>query len=89
MKSQRLPVEWMGPATWRLPSGKALAEFALQAGFLAPPILRDWPRKGVLTDSAPKTERAEAETSLEVTARRSLTNVSNLTKVLDSTKVSR
>jgi len=25
--------------SWRLPSGKALAEFALQAGFLAPLIL--------------------------------------------------
>jgi hypothetical protein len=32
----RLPMEWMDPMSWRLPSGKALAEFALQAGFLAP-----------------------------------------------------
>lgn len=31
-----LPAEWMDPMSWRLPSGKALAEFALQAGFLAP-----------------------------------------------------
>ena len=31
-----LPMEWMDPMSWRLPSGKALAEFALQAGFLAP-----------------------------------------------------
>lgn len=31
-----LPVEWMDPMSWRLPSGKALAEFALQAGFIAP-----------------------------------------------------
>jgi hypothetical protein len=31
-----LPVEWMDPMSWRLPSGKALAEFALQSGFLAP-----------------------------------------------------
>lgn len=31
-----LPIEWMDPMSWRLPSGKALAEFALQAGFLAP-----------------------------------------------------
>jgi hypothetical protein len=30
---------WMGPAAWRLPSGKALAEFALQSGFLAPVLL--------------------------------------------------
>jgi hypothetical protein len=28
-------MEWMDPMSWRLPSGKALAEFALQAGFLA------------------------------------------------------
>jgi hypothetical protein len=34
-----LPIEWMDPMSWRLPSGKALAEFALQAGFLAPLIL--------------------------------------------------
>jgi len=31
-----MPVEWLQPGSWRLPSGKALAEFALQAGFLAP-----------------------------------------------------
>ena len=34
-----LPLEWMDASTWRLPSGKALAEFALQAGFLAPLML--------------------------------------------------
>jgi hypothetical protein len=34
-----LPMEWMDPMSWRLPSGKALAEFALQAGFLAPLII--------------------------------------------------
>jgi hypothetical protein len=32
----QIPMEWMDPMSWRLPSGKALAEFALQAGFLAP-----------------------------------------------------
>jgi hypothetical protein len=32
----RMPVEWLDAGSWRLPSGKALAEFALQAGFLAP-----------------------------------------------------
>jgi hypothetical protein len=31
-----LPLEWLDAGSWRLPSGKALAEFALQAGFLAP-----------------------------------------------------
>jgi len=25
--------------TWRLPSGKRLAEFALESGFLAPPLM--------------------------------------------------
>ena len=35
----RIPMEWMDPMSWRLPSGKALAEFALQAGFLAPLML--------------------------------------------------
>jgi hypothetical protein len=31
-----MPLEWLEAGSWRLPSGKALAEFALQAGFLAP-----------------------------------------------------
>jgi hypothetical protein len=31
-------------ADWRLPSGKALAEFALEAGFLAPSLLRGIPQ---------------------------------------------
>jgi hypothetical protein len=35
-----MPLEWMDDSSWRLPSGKALAEFALQAGFLAPLMLR-------------------------------------------------
>ncbi len=34
-----MPMEWMDPMSWRLPSGKALAEFALQSGFLAPLML--------------------------------------------------
>jgi len=32
----QVPVEWLDASSWRLPSGKALAEFALQAGFLEP-----------------------------------------------------
>ena len=40
-----LPLEWMDSGTWRLPSGKAVAEFALQAGFLAPHLLQ--PERGV------------------------------------------
>lgn len=39
MRLSPLPMEWMDPMSWRLPSGKALAEFALQAGFLAPLML--------------------------------------------------
>ena len=35
----RIPMEWMDPMSWRLPSGKELAEFALQSGFLAPMML--------------------------------------------------
>ncbi|MEI9811230.1 MAG: hypothetical protein WDO18_00520 [Acidobacteriota bacterium] len=34
-----LSVEWMDPMSWRLPSGKSLAAFALQSGFLAPLLL--------------------------------------------------
>ncbi len=40
-----VPLEWMDGSSWRLPSGKALAEFALQAGFLAPLMLQ-MPRLG-------------------------------------------
>ena len=36
----QMPVEWLDSGNWRLPSGKALAEFALQAGFLAPLLFR-------------------------------------------------
>jgi hypothetical protein len=36
----RMPIEWLDSGSWRLPSGKALAEFALQAGFLAPLLFR-------------------------------------------------
>jgi hypothetical protein len=45
----RIPLEWMDAGVWRLPSGKALAEFALQAGFLAPLLLGTprWMRGGV------------------------------------------
>lgn len=35
-----MPVEWLDAGSWRLPSGKALAEFALQAGFLAPLLFK-------------------------------------------------
>jgi hypothetical protein len=39
LRVPRIPMEWMDPVSWRLPSGQALAEFALQAGFLAPLML--------------------------------------------------
>jgi len=35
-----MPMEWLDAGSWRLPSGQALAEFALQAGFLAPLLLK-------------------------------------------------
>lgn len=41
-----MPLEWLDARSWRLPSGKALAEFALQTGFLAPLLFRsDVPSK--------------------------------------------
>lgn len=33
------PIEWLDGQSWRLPSGKALAEFALRTGFLAPLLM--------------------------------------------------
>jgi hypothetical protein len=33
---QPMPLGWLDAGSWRLPSGQALAEFALRAGFLAP-----------------------------------------------------
>jgi hypothetical protein len=39
-KVSGMPLEWLDASSWRLPSGKALAEFALQAGFLAPLLFR-------------------------------------------------
>lgn len=45
MRIPQIPMEWMDPMSWRLPSGKALAEFALQAGFLAPLMLGTPPLK--------------------------------------------
>ena len=50
LRIPQVPIEWLDASSWRLPSGKALAEFALQAGFLAPLVFktghstrpRDW-----------------------------------------------
>lgn len=41
MPISRMPLEWLDAGSWRLPSGKALAEFALQAGFLAPLLFKN------------------------------------------------
>ena len=43
LRMTQIPIEWMGVGAWRLPSGKALVEFALQAGFLAPLLLGNGP----------------------------------------------
>jgi hypothetical protein len=40
LRVPQIPLEWYGNNCWRLPSGKALAEFALQAGFLAPLLFK-------------------------------------------------
>ena len=40
-----MPMEWLDASSWRLPSGKALAEFALQTGFLAPLLFRQAPTR--------------------------------------------
>ncbi len=56
-----VPVEWLDAGSWRLPSGKALAEFALQAGFLAPLLLKT-ERLGAAPQAKPlhKSEAAAA-----------------------------
>lgn len=56
----RVPLEWNDSMSWRLPSGKALAEFALQAGFLAPVILSTPPP--IQTKEAPGPRGSVRET---------------------------
>ncbi len=61
--SSRIPIEWMGVPAWRLPSGKALAEFALQAGFLAPLLLGNGlfgPKKNACPDRVATVRREDA-----------------------------
>ena len=60
-----LRMEWMDPMSWRLPSGKALAEFALQAGFLAPLMLMGPKFKRPKKPAGPAVEAVVAEKSLE------------------------
>jgi hypothetical protein len=40
LRIPRVPIEWLDGQSWRLPSGQALAEFALQTGFLAPLLMK-------------------------------------------------
>lgn len=51
-----LQMEWMDPMSWRLPSGKTLAEFALQSGFLAPLLM-----SGPMGDGRVKRKKTVAE----------------------------
>ena len=60
MPMPQMPVEWLDTGTWRLPSGKALAEFALQAGFLAPLLFRV-ERFGKNPGTAPRTVPGTSE----------------------------
>jgi hypothetical protein len=56
-------MEWMDPMSWRLPSGKALAEFALQTGFLAPLMLGSPSFKK--RKKPPATDSGVVQTSME------------------------
>ena len=61
LKVPQVPVEWLGGGAWRLPSGKALAEFALQAGFLAPLLLEGRPGSGFLSGLRERKQRRNQE----------------------------
>jgi hypothetical protein len=66
MRIPHLPMEWMDPMSWRLPSGKALAEFALQTGFLAPLMIGspvNKRKKPVNVDVKKKVEEAPERTA--------------------------
>jgi len=47
MRLSGMPLEWLVEGSWKLPSGKALAEFALQSGFLAPLLMNGGKRAKV------------------------------------------
>ncbi len=57
----RVPIEWLDASSWRLPSGKALAEFALQTGFLAPLLFKTRGIRGVAGSVARKSKEFEKE----------------------------
>jgi hypothetical protein len=52
----RTPIEWMDAGSWRLPSGRTLAEFALEAGFAAPLVMMTPPAR--LREPADRVRRA-------------------------------
>ncbi len=59
LRIPQVPIEWMGVANWKLPSGKALAEFALQAGFISPWLIGEgpfWRKTPKRTPSQPTAE---------------------------------
>jgi hypothetical protein len=62
MRIPQIPMEWMDPMSWRLPSGKALAEYWLQTGFLAPLMLGS-PAMKRKTGKAPEAPPVIPETS--------------------------
>lgn len=53
-----MAMEWCGPNSWRLPSGQALAEFALQAGFLAPLLFKTEPASAHSVEDAKHLSKA-------------------------------
>lgn len=57
------PLEWLDTRSWRLPSGQALAEFALQAGFLAPLLLQPEEIRRSRRHHVPAREQATADVS--------------------------
>ncbi len=57
----QVPMEWLDAGSWRLPSGKALAEFALQAGFLAPLLFKTEKYARGVSRAADKSKQFEKE----------------------------
>jgi hypothetical protein len=53
-------MDWLNTRNWRLPSGQALTEFALQAGFLAPLLLKTEQLRPVCSVKRKEQEREPA-----------------------------
>ena len=58
-------MEWLDTRNWRLPSGQALAEFALQAGFLAPLLLKTEQLRPICDVKARKEQNSAGESKAE------------------------